>query len=126
MSRRSSCTASRTRPRRTSSLVDFHYGLNAVSHPLTRTRLDVKAARILEALVKVVGREVVVRAGDVVEESFSRLEEFHGYSLSYSSRAGPMVVLAKVIAVLGPKELLKSGKSSDVENAPSGSWRRVW
>ncbi|KZT62601.1 hypothetical protein CALCODRAFT_513889 [Calocera cornea HHB12733] len=78
-------------------LSNFDYALDAVSHRLTRTRLDLQATSVLIVLVRVVGKDVVEKAGDVIEECFDRLDEFHGYSVLVE---GLMSVLGEVISVL--------------------------
>ncbi|KZO96381.1 hypothetical protein CALVIDRAFT_563876 [Calocera viscosa TUFC12733] len=83
-------------------LSNFDYALDAVSHRLTRTRLDLQATSVLIVLVRVVGKDVVEKAGDVIEECFDRLDEFHGYSVLVE---GLMSVLAEVISVLESEEV---------------------
>ncbi|EJU02616.1 hypothetical protein DACRYDRAFT_88412 [Dacryopinax primogenitus] len=82
-------------------LSNFDYALDAVSHRLTRTRLDLQATSVLVVLVRVVGKDVVDKAGDVIEQCFDRLDEFHGYSVLVE---GLMSVLGEVISVLEPDE----------------------
>jgi hypothetical protein len=62
-------------------LSNFDYALDAVSRHLTRRLLDIDASRALVLLVKLVGRDVVHKASDVVETCFDRLDEFHGYEI---------------------------------------------
>ncbi|KAG8929521.1 hypothetical protein FRC02_005462 [Tulasnella sp. 418] len=72
-------------------LSNFDYALDSVSRRLLRTQLDIKATKVLVILVRLVGKDVVQRAGDVVEECFDRLDEYHGYG----------VVVEGLVEVLG-------------------------
>jgi TELO2-interacting protein 1 len=78
-------------------LSNFDYALDAVSRRLSRRWLDVDAAKVLAVLVRLVGSDVVQRAGDVVEECFDRLDEYHGYDVIVE---GLMEVLEDVIKVV--------------------------
>ncbi|KAI0963918.1 hypothetical protein AcW1_000871 [Taiwanofungus camphoratus] len=78
-------------------LSNFDYGLDAVSRRLTRRWLDVDATKVMAVLVRLVGRDVVQKAGDVVEECFDRLDEFHGYEIIVD---GLVEVLAEVVKVI--------------------------
>ena len=78
-------------------LSNFDYALDAVSRRLTRQRLDLDATKVLAVLVRLVGRDVVQKAGDVVEECFDRLDEYHGYSVIVE---GLVDVLGEVVRVI--------------------------
>ena len=78
-------------------LSNFDYALDSVSRHLTRRWLDVDATKVLAVLVRLVGRDVVQKAGDVVEECFDRLDEFHGYELIVD---GLVQVLGEVVKVI--------------------------
>lgn len=82
-------------------LSNFDYALDAVSRRLNRRWLDVDATRVLVILVRLVGREVVQKAGDVVEECFDRLDEYHGYEVIVD---GLVAVLLEVVVVIGTDE----------------------
>ncbi|KAF8633029.1 hypothetical protein AX15_001619 [Amanita polypyramis BW_CC] len=85
-------------------LSNFDYALDSVSRRLTRRWLDVGATKVLVVLVRLVGKDVVERAGDVVEECFDRLDDYHEYSIIVE---GLVEVLGEVIAVIrldDPKE----------------------
>ncbi|KAF8321209.1 hypothetical protein DL93DRAFT_2147716 [Clavulina sp. PMI_390] len=90
-------------------LSNFDYALNSVSLHLTRHNLDVQATKVLATLVRLVGSEVVERAGDVVEECFDRLDEFHGYG----------VVVEGLVAVLG--EVVHVLQNDEEMNAPENT-----
>ncbi|KAH0838044.1 armadillo-type protein [Lanmaoa asiatica] len=75
----------------------FDYALDAVSHRLGRRWLDVDATKVLVILVRLVGSDVVQKAGDVVEECFDRLDEYHGYDVLVE---GLVEVLGEVIKVI--------------------------
>ncbi|EKM61257.1 uncharacterized protein PHACADRAFT_134689 [Phanerochaete carnosa HHB-10118-sp] len=83
-------------------LSNFDYALDAVSRRLNRRWLDVDATRVLVVLVRLVGREVVQKAGDVVEECFDRLDEYHGYEVIVD---GLVAVLLEVVVVIGTDEI---------------------
>ena len=78
-------------------LSNFDYVLDAVSRRLTRRWLDIDATKVLAVMVRLVGGDVVDRAGDVVEECFDRLDEFHGYGIIVD---GLVEVLTEVIKVI--------------------------
>ncbi|KAF8329816.1 armadillo-type protein [Cantharellus anzutake] len=75
-------------------VANFDYALNSCSLHLTRARLDIDATKVLALLVRLVGSEVVEHAGDVVEECFDRLDEYHGYNAIV---AGLVDVLGEVV-----------------------------
>ena len=83
-------------------LSNFDYALDAVSRRLNRRWLDVDATRVLVVLVRLVGRDVVQKAGDVVEECFDRLDEYHGYEVIVDGLVG---VLLEVVVVIGTDEV---------------------
>lgn len=78
-------------------LSNFDYALDAVSRHLTRRWLDADATKVLVVLVRLVGSDVVQKAGDVVEECFDRLDDFHGYEIIVE---GLVEVLGEVIKVV--------------------------
>ena len=80
---------------------NFDYALDAVSRRLTRRWLDVDATKVLVILVRLVGSNVVQKAGDVVEECFDRLDDFHGYDIVVE---GLVEVLGEVIMVVKTDE----------------------
>lgn len=82
-------------------LSNFDYALDAVSRRLTRRWLDVDATKVLVVLVRLVGSDIVQKAGDVVEECFDRLDEFHGYEVIVD---GLVEVLGEVIKVIEADE----------------------
>lgn len=82
-------------------LSNFDYALDAVSRRLSRRWLDVDATKVLVALVRLVGRDVVQKAGDVVEECFDRLDEYHGYEVVVD---GLIEVLSEVVKVVEEEE----------------------
>ncbi|KAG6910525.1 hypothetical protein DXG01_009944 [Tephrocybe rancida] len=82
-------------------LSNFDYALDAISRRLSRRWLDVEATKVLALMVRLVGSDIVERAGDVVEECFDRLDEFHGYSVIVE---GLVEVLGDVINVIKEDE----------------------
>ncbi|KAH9937216.1 armadillo-type protein, partial [Fomitopsis serialis] len=78
-------------------LSNFDYALDSVSRRLSRRWLDVDATKVLAALVRLVGRDAVQKAGDVVEECFDRLDEYHGYEMIVD---GLIEVLSEVVKVV--------------------------
>ena len=78
-------------------LSNFDYVLDAVSRRLTQRWLDIDATKVLGVVIRLVGGDVVDRAGDVVEECFDRLDEFHGYGIIVD---GLIEVLTEVIKVI--------------------------
>ncbi|KLO15049.1 hypothetical protein SCHPADRAFT_920409 [Schizopora paradoxa] len=92
-------------------LANFDYALDSISRRLSRRWLDVDAAKVLVILVRLVGKDVVERAGDVVEECFDRLDDFHGYEVVVE---GLVEALNEVISVLSSsaEELPKDQDSS--------------
>ncbi|KAG8915361.1 hypothetical protein FRC01_003689 [Tulasnella sp. 417] len=82
-------------------LSNFDYALDSASRRLFRSRLDLKATKVLVILIRLVGKDVVQRAGDVVEECFDRLDEFHGYS---NIVEGLVEVLSEIVKVVEAEE----------------------
>ncbi|EAU92805.1 hypothetical protein CC1G_01850 [Coprinopsis cinerea okayama7 len=78
-------------------LSNFDYALDSVSRRLTRRWLDIDATKVLVVLIRLVGRDVVDKAGDVVEECFDRLDAYHGYGIIVD---GLIEVLAEVLNVI--------------------------
>ncbi|TFK30913.1 hypothetical protein FA15DRAFT_608437 [Coprinopsis marcescibilis] len=78
-------------------LSNFDYALDSVSRRLTRRWLDIDATKVLVVLIKLVGRDVVDKAGDVVEECFDRLDAYHGYNVIVD---GLIEVLLEVLNVI--------------------------
>lgn len=78
-------------------LSNFDYVLDSVSRRLTQRWLDIDATKVLGVMIRLVGGDVVDRAGDVVEECFDRLDEFHGYGIIVD---GLIEVLTEVIKVI--------------------------
>ncbi|KAJ8472972.1 hypothetical protein ONZ51_g8164 [Trametes cubensis] len=93
-------------------LSNFDYSLDAVSRRLSRRWLDVDATKVLAVLVRLVGRDVVQKAGDVVEECFDRLDEYHGYEVIVD---GLIEVLQEVVRVIEEDEANRL-----VRDAPPG------
>jgi TELO2-interacting protein 1 len=82
-------------------LSNFDYVLDAVSRRLSRQRLDIDAIKVLLLVVRLVGRDVVQKASDVVEECFDRLDEYHGYDIIVD---GLIEVLLEVIKAVESDE----------------------
>ncbi|TFY81993.1 hypothetical protein EWM64_g2023 [Hericium alpestre] len=82
-------------------LSNFDYALDAISRRLSRQWLDVDALKVLVVLIRLIGRDVVHKAGDVVEECFDRLDEYHGYEVIVE---GLVQVLAEVVKVVEEDE----------------------
>ncbi|KAH9968639.1 ARM repeat-containing protein [Russula dissimulans] len=82
-------------------LSNFDYVLDAVSRRLSRQRLDIDAVKVLLLVVRLVGRDVIRKASDVVEECFDRLDEYHGYETIVD---GLIEVLLEVVKVVESDE----------------------
>ncbi|KAH8814780.1 hypothetical protein DL96DRAFT_1685011 [Flagelloscypha sp. PMI_526] len=80
-------------------LSNFDYALDSVSRRLTRRWLDLDAPKVLVVLVRLVGEDVVQRAGDVVEECFDRLDDYHGYSVLVDGLTEVLGEVVNVIAI---------------------------
>ncbi|KAG5353687.1 hypothetical protein C0989_003824 [Termitomyces sp. Mn162] len=78
-------------------LSNFDYALDSISRRLSRRWLDIEVTKVLSLMVRLVGSDIVERAGDVVEECFDRLDEFHGYSIVVE---GLVEVLGDVVDVV--------------------------
>ncbi|EJC98600.1 uncharacterized protein FOMMEDRAFT_149014 [Fomitiporia mediterranea MF3/22] len=90
-------------------LSNFDYALDSVSRRLTRRHLDIDAARVLVVLIRLIGRDVVQRASDVVEECFDRLDDFHGYAIVVE---GLVEALQEVVKVIEGEELPQHNEDS--------------
>ncbi|KAJ3749335.1 hypothetical protein DFH05DRAFT_1533200 [Lentinula detonsa] len=91
-------------------LSNFDYVLDSVSRRLSRQWLDVDAIKVLAVMIRLVGSDIVERAGDVAEECFDRLDEYHGYDVVVE---GLVEVLGEVMKVMQLEEL---SKTRDVSN----------
>ncbi len=69
-------------------------------------------------MVRLVGADIVDKAGDVVEECFDRLDEYHGYGVIVD---GLIEVLAEVVKVIEMEAEVNAG--SDPESKETGSAR---
>ncbi|EMD41965.1 hypothetical protein CERSUDRAFT_147409 [Gelatoporia subvermispora B] len=98
-------------------LANFDYALDAISRRLTRRWLDVDATKVLAVLVRLVGRDVVQKAGDVVEECFDRLDEFHGYNVLVD---GLIEVLVEVVQVIKEDEHNRPTREVQQDGAQEG------
>lgn len=78
-------------------LANFDYALDGVGRRLDRRNLDPEATKIFVILIRLVGKDIVQRASDVVEACFDRLDEFHGYTAIVE---GLVEVLAEVIQAI--------------------------
>jgi TELO2-interacting protein 1 len=78
-------------------LSNFDYVLDAFSRRLSRQRLDVDAVKVLLLVIRIVGRDVIQKAADVIEECFDRLDEYHGYDIVVD---GLIEVLLEVVKVV--------------------------
>jgi len=94
-------------------LANFDYALDAISRRLSRRWLDLDATEVLVLLVRLIGKDVVEKAGDVVEECFDRLDEYHGYQVLVE---GLVEVLAEVVRVVGEDESSQVDRTN--ENPP--------
>ncbi|KAG1828077.1 hypothetical protein EV424DRAFT_557053 [Suillus variegatus] len=91
-------------------LSNFDYALDSVSRRLSRRWLDIDATKVMAVLVRLVGADVVQKAGDVVEECFDRLDEYHGYEVIVQGLVG---VLGEVIKVIEAEEPLTQKEDQD-------------
>ncbi|KAJ2930495.1 hypothetical protein H1R20_g6592, partial [Candolleomyces eurysporus] len=87
-------------------LSNFDYALDSVSRRLTRRWLDIDATKVLVILIRLVGPEVVDKAGDVVEECFDRLDTFHGYGIIVHGLIEVLTEVLNVIEMDGPPPTL--------------------
>lgn len=97
-------------------LSNFDYALDSVSRRLSRRWLDMDAPKVLAVLVRLVGSEVVQKAGDVVEECFDRLDEYHGYSVIVE---GLVEVLGEVVKVIELDEPRSTDQGGQVKRTDS-------
>ena len=94
-------------------LANFDYALDGISRRLSRRWLDLDATKVLLLLVRLIGKDVVEKAGDVVEECFDRLDEYHGYQALVE---GLVEVLAEVVRIVGEDESSRADRTR--ENPP--------
>jgi hypothetical protein len=76
---------------------NFDYVLDAVSRRLSRQQLDIDAVKVLLVVVRLVGRDVIQKASDVVDECFDRLDEYHGYDLVVDRLIEVLLEIVKVV-----------------------------
>jgi len=101
-------------------LSNFDYALGSVSRHLTRRHFDMAAPKVLVVLVRLVGKGVVDRAADVVEECFERLEDYHGYRVVVE---GLLEVLWEVVRIVeedtqGDQDVVNSKDSQNDKTDP--------
>ncbi|KAF4623835.1 hypothetical protein D9613_002237 [Agrocybe pediades] len=96
-------------------LSNFDYVLDSVSRRLTHRWLDIEATKVLAVMIRLVGSDVVEKAGDVVEECFDRLDEFHGYGVIVD---GLVEVLMEVLKVVEVEESNKVVDHESTSNSP--------
>ncbi|KAF8167619.1 armadillo-type protein [Crassisporium funariophilum] len=96
-------------------LSNFDYVLDSVSRRLTQRWLDIDATKVLSVMIRLVGADVVEKAGDVVEECFDRLDEFHGYGLIVD---GLIEVLIEVLKVVELEARTKPSPKTDTSASP--------
>ncbi|KAI0045193.1 ARM repeat-containing protein [Auriscalpium vulgare] len=104
-------------------LSNFDYALDAVSRRLSRQQLDTDAMKVLVVLVRLIGHDVVRKAGDVVEECFERLDEYHGYEIVVD---GLMEVLGEVVKVVEEDEdshAVREEDQSSIDAPPADDTR---
>lgn len=101
-------------------LSNFDYALDSVSRRLTRRWLDIDAAKVLAVLVRLVGSDIVERAGDVVEECFDRLDEFQEYPVLVEGLVEVLSEVTKVIRSDNIKESKAAAKASGPGQETSG------
>ncbi|KAF7436503.1 hypothetical protein PC9H_003336 [Pleurotus ostreatus] len=100
-------------------LSNFDYALDGVSRRLTKRWLDIDATKVLALLVRLVGSDVVDKAGDIVEECFTRLDDYHGYDILVD---GLVEVLGEVVKTIDGEEMPHSRVSRvAVEDPPNNS-----
>ncbi|GJJ13508.1 hypothetical protein Clacol_007762 [Clathrus columnatus] len=78
-------------------LANFDYALDGVGRRLDRRNLDPEATKIFVVMIRLVGKDIVQRASDVVEACFDRLDEYHGYTAIVESL---VEVLAEVVQAI--------------------------
>ena len=76
---------------------NFDYVLDAVSRRLSRQQLDIDAVKVLLVVIRLVGRDVIQKASDVVDECFDRLDEYHGYDLVVDRLIEVLLEIVKVV-----------------------------
>lgn len=102
-------------------LSNFDYVLDSVSRRLTHRWLDLEATKVLSIMVRLVGADIVERAGDIVEECFDRLDEFHGYGVIVD---GLIEVLNEVLKVIELEE--RANTTKNVDNTQAHTEVRDW
>ena len=99
-------------------LSNFDYALDGVSRRLTRRWLDIDATKVLAVLVRLVGSDIVERAGDVVEECFDRLDDFREYPTLVE---GLIEVLGEVMKVIHSDNMKESRAAAELRPETSGT-----
>ena len=92
-------------------LSNFDYVLDSVSRRLSQRWLDIDATKVLCVMIRLVGPEIVEKAGDVVEECFDRLDEFHGYGVIVDGLIEVLYEVLKVVEMETKLNLPKKEKT---------------
>ena len=101
-------------------LSNFDYAIGSVSRYLTRHHLDMHAPKVFVILIKLVGKGVIDRAADVVEECFDRLDDYHGYRVIVE---GIVEVLLEVVRSVDQESHISSERAEAQSKPPKAARR---
>ncbi|KAJ1302791.1 hypothetical protein OPQ81_003098 [Rhizoctonia solani] len=99
----------------------LHLHHHRVSPSGSGASISLQAIHTLRTLVHLVGSQIVSRAGDVIDECFDRLDDFHGYERVVGALVG---VLAEVVAVVGRDDdgTARDGEREEVAQDEYEGW----
>ncbi|KAG8739155.1 hypothetical protein FRC12_016410 [Ceratobasidium sp. 428] len=75
--------------------------LQPQSNNTTIPSLSIQALQVLRALIRLIGRAIIDRAYDVLDECFDRLDDYHGYAVVVQALVD---VLAEVVDAVGRED----------------------
>ena len=102
-------------------LSNFDYALDSVSRRLSRRWLDIDATKVLAVLVRLVGSDIVERAGDVVEECFDRLDDFREDPILVEGLVEVLGDVMRAIRSDNTKESNTAAEATELRTETSGA-----
>ena len=102
-------------------LANVDYVVNAVTQRLSIARLDPQAPVVLVEMIRLVGAPIVPMVGDLVEDVFEALDDYHGYD---EVTAGLWGVLDGLVRVMVQGEEDKAGPKEEVKAAVTPETKR--
>ncbi|KAG9095063.1 hypothetical protein FS749_011158 [Ceratobasidium sp. UAMH 11750] len=87
--------------------------------------VSIQALQVLRALIRLIGRAIVDRAYDVLDECFDRLDDYHGYAVVVQALVD---VLAEVVDAVGREDegTARDGEREESLDALEENGEEIW